>query len=98
MMLIENVCRTPNVSAPIVLTICYMTMSVTATVLQALRDKGYRLFFWVLHQQYGTGEVIKSSELSRLRLFGKVELFSSTAEADARSKKFKAFVASIGDA
>ncbi len=65
----------------------------TAAVLQALRDKGYKLFFWVLHGQYGTGERIKSAEISRLRSFGKVELFTEVAEASARAKKFKAFVA-----
>lgn len=65
----------------------------TAAVLQALRDKGYMLFFWVLHKQYGTGELIKSAEISRLRTFGKVELTSEVAEANVRGKKFKTFVA-----
>jgi hypothetical protein len=70
----------------------------TAVVLQALRDKGYELFFWVLHGQYGTGALIQPAELSRLRTFGKVELLSEAAEASARSKKFKAFVASAATA
>lgn len=68
----------------------------TATVLQALRDKGYELFFWVLAQQYGTGARIQSSELARLRSFGKVEVFAETAEANVRAKKFKAYVTAVG--
>ena len=65
----------------------------TATVLQALRDKGYKLFFWVLHGQYGTGELIKAAEISRLRSFGKVELFTEVAEASSRARTLKAFIA-----
>ena len=68
----------------------------TAEVLKSLQDKGYKLFFWVLQKQYGTGTIIRPAELSRLRAFGKVELFREIAEADARSRKFKAFVASKG--
>ncbi|MDO9358387.1 MAG: hypothetical protein Q7T70_05285 [Polaromonas sp.] len=70
----------------------------TSAVLQALRDKGYRLFFWVLHEQYGTGELISPAEISSLRAFGKVELFSEVAEAGVRGKKLKAFIASTCEA
>ena len=70
----------------------------TAEVLQSLRDNGYKLFFWVLHGQYGTDEIIKPAEVSRLRKFGKVDIFSEAAEASTRGKKFKAFVASSAEA
>jgi hypothetical protein len=67
----------------------------TAVVLQALRDKGYKLFFWVLHKKFGTSEFIKSSEISRLRAFGKVEVIEDGWEANVRGKKLKAFIKSI---
>ena len=69
----------------------------TATVLQGLRDRGYKLYFWVLTQQHGTGESIRSCEISRLRKYGKVELFSKQAEAAIRAKNFRAYVRSIGE-
>jgi len=65
----------------------------TATVLQALKDKGYKLFFWVLQKQYGVDELITAAELSRLRSYGKVELITEEAEAHVRAKKFRAFIA-----
>jgi hypothetical protein len=68
----------------------------TATVLQTLRDKGYKLFFWVQAQQYGTSETIPKAEISRLQSFGKVEIFSGAAEADIRAKKFKAYITNVG--
>jgi hypothetical protein len=68
----------------------------TAVVLQALRDKGYKLFFWVQSQQYGTNETILKADISRLRSFGKVEVFSGAAEANLRAKKFKIFISTAG--
>ena len=67
----------------------------TGTVLQALQDKGYKLFFWVLQKQYGTEEVINPAEISHLRLFGQVEIFTEVAQARVRAEKFKAFVVSV---
>ena len=67
----------------------------TAVVLKSLRDKGYKLFFWVLAKQYGTDRHIDKAEISRLRSFGKVEVFDGEAEANVRAKKFKAYVAAI---
>ena len=66
----------------------------TATVLQALKDNGYKLFFWVLQKQYGTDEIITAGELSQLRSYGKVELVTEAAEAGARAKKLRSYVAS----
>jgi hypothetical protein len=66
----------------------------TADVLQALKDKGYRLFFWVLHKKFGANEFVQSSEISRLRTFGKVEVVNDEWEASVRGRKFKAFIAS----
>lgn len=67
----------------------------TAAVLQSLRDKGYKLFFWVLAKQYGTDDRIQKTEISQLRSFGKVEIYDDEAEAHVRAKKFKAYVAAI---
>jgi hypothetical protein len=67
----------------------------TAKVLQGLKDKGYRLFFWVQVQQYGTSETIQRIDISRLRSFGQVKVFSSAAEADIRAKELKAYITTI---
>lgn len=67
----------------------------TAMVLQHLKDKGYKLFFWVQSQQYGTSETILRTEISSLRTFGQVEIFSEVAEANIRAKKFKAYITNV---
>lgn len=67
----------------------------TAAVLQSLRDNGYKLYFWVLRSQYGTENRISSTEISRLRSFGKVEIFDGIAEANVRARKFKAYVVDV---
>jgi len=66
----------------------------TVAVLQALQDKGYKLFFWVLSKKFGTNDFIQAHEISRLRAFGKVEVIKDEWEASVRGKKFKAFVIS----
>lgn len=70
----------------------------TAAVLQSLRDNGYKLYFWVLGIQYGTGNRIPPTEISRLRKFGKVEIFEEIAEANVRAKKFRTYVIDVGRA
>ena len=67
----------------------------TNSILTTLRAKGYQLFFWVIEHQYGTSEVVTAKEIQRLRSFGKVEVFSATAESAARSKSFKHFVSNV---
>lgn len=67
----------------------------TAAVLQVLQNKGYKLFFWVLHKKFGVNEFIQSSEIARLRTFGKVEVVKDEWEASVRGRKFKAFITSI---
>lgn len=67
------------------------------SVLGALRKKGYRLFFWVMQNQYGTGAAMASKDISRLLSFGRVEVVANgqEAEAGARAKEFKHFVANV---
>jgi len=64
----------------------------TKEVLQALNDKGYKLFFWVLQMQYGTNNQIAESELSQLQNHGSVEVFTEVAEAEARAEQFKNYI------
>jgi hypothetical protein len=64
----------------------------TTEVLQKLRDAGYKLYFWVMEQKYGSKQKVTSRELSKLREFGKVELFSVEVEAADRAKNFIAFI------
>ena len=67
----------------------------TDAILKNLRAKGYQLFFWVIEHQYGTSEVVTAKEIQRLRTFGKVEVFSATAESTTRAKSFKRFVSNV---
>jgi len=67
----------------------------TNSILTNLRAKGYQLFFWVIEHQFGTDEVVTAKEIQRLRGFGKVEVFSATAEAGSRAKSFKNFVKNV---
>jgi hypothetical protein len=67
----------------------------TDTILTTLRAKDYQLFFWVIEHQYGTSEVVTAKEIQRLRDFGKVEMFSTTAESTARAKSFKNYVSNV---
>lgn len=67
----------------------------TAAVLQSLRDSGYKLYFWVLARQYGKNGQIHPAEISRLRSFGKVEIFDEVAEANVRARKFKAYIIGV---
>lgn len=64
-------------------------------VLDALRNKGYQLFFWVMENQYGTDRAIAETDISRLRTFGTVEVMTGIQEADARANNFKRFVTGV---
>ncbi len=67
----------------------------TKYVLSNLRSKGYKLFFWIIKNQYKTSEVVTPLDIQRLREFGKVEVFSARAEAAVRSENFKRFIARV---
>lgn len=64
----------------------------TESVLVGLRAKGYKLFFWVMEQQYGTGKVMPAADIKRLGKYGTVKVFSKNAEAQARARAFRTFV------
>jgi len=62
-------------------------------LLDELRTRGYRLFFWVIEQQYGKPEnSVSSGEMQELRRFGRVEVLVGQHEAASRAKKLKAFI------
>ncbi len=67
----------------------------TESILSTLRANGYKMFFWVIEHQYGNVGAVTAKEISRLRKFGKVEIFSRKFEATARAKNFKRFVSSV---
>jgi len=67
----------------------------TSTILTTVRANGYQLFFWVIEHQYGTTEVVSEKEIQQLRGFGKVEVFSLSAEATARARSFKQFISNV---
>jgi hypothetical protein len=67
----------------------------TNLILTNLRAKGYQLFFWVIEHQYGTNAVVSAKEIQSLRKFGKVEVFSKSVEAAARSRSFKQYVSNV---
>lgn len=71
------------------------TDATTDSILNTLRVNGYELFFWVIEHQFGTSQVVTAEVIQRLRSFGKVAVFSATAEAAARSRSFMQFVLNV---
>ena len=67
----------------------------THTILETLRGKGYGLFLWVMERQYGTSNVIAAGDILRLRRFGEVEVMAGASEAEARARKFRAFISNV---
>jgi hypothetical protein len=67
----------------------------TDSILDGLRKKGYRLFFWVIQKKYGTTEAVSPKEISVLRRFGKVEVLAEQYEANVRARRFKSFIKQV---
>jgi len=65
----------------------------TVTILQKLRRKNYRLFFFVLKHRYNHSEqVIPNDQISTLRQFGKVKVFEKEVTSGEGARAFKNFV------
>lgn len=64
----------------------------TDSVLTSLKTKGYRLFFWVIKNQYGTDSEVLGDELSKLRSYGSVEVLQGHVEADSRAAALRQYV------
>jgi hypothetical protein len=62
--------------------------------LQLLRERDYRLFFWVIAYRWGTPEKIAPREIAEMRRYGTVRLFEGRrVESKARARLFRTFVA-----
>lgn len=83
----------PNKKPNVILTLCPDSeIDATIKILDALSEK-YRLFFWVIENQYGNGRQITSAEIKGLRRYGDVEVFCEKgAESTRRSQRFRHFV------
>jgi hypothetical protein len=64
----------------------------TASILKSLKAKGYKLFFWVIQNQYGTNKKVKPEEISKLGAYGAVEVFSKSAEAKQRAGALRSYI------
>ena len=64
----------------------------TEEILNILKNKGYKLYFWVIECQFGTNEKIKPEEISKLRSFGEVFVLATKESSDARAKKLKMYI------
>jgi len=64
----------------------------TASILESLNVRGYQLFFWVIQQRYASNEQIKPSEITQLKSYGVVELFSENAQAQQRADALRMFI------
>lgn len=68
----------------------------TRWCLETLREKGYRLFFLVMRQQYGTTQVVTPDEITTLRQYGRVETFEEgQAEDTTRARALRIFIENI---
>ena len=65
------------------------------SIFDSLREKGYKLFFWVIEHQFGTSETVRPTELTSLRRFGRVEVYSARSEARVRAARFRTFVEQV---
>jgi hypothetical protein len=65
----------------------------TRTCLETLRKKGYRLYFWVLRNQYGSKAVIGPNEITTLARYGQVYVSGQGHAVDTtRAKALRLFI------
>ena len=67
----------------------------TEYILKTVRKKGYKLYFWVLYNQYGKSDVINTEDINRLQQYGEVEVYKGKSEAPARAKILKTYISKI---
>jgi len=63
--------------------------------LNNLRNKGYRLYFWVMRYKYGSSYGITNEEIEKLKEFGGVEIYSLKTEGNKRAEAFKEYLSRI---
>ncbi len=61
-------------------------------LLTRLRDRGYRLYFWVMEHQYGRPYSVTADQIARLKTFGDVDVFSRRVEAEERAAALRAYI------
>jgi hypothetical protein len=83
----------PLSKSHVILTLCPdFEIDATIKILDKLNEK-YRLFFWVIENQYGRGRQITDAEIKRLKQYGEVEVFKERdAESNRRAKRFRRFI------
>lgn len=64
-------------------------------LLENIRQRGYRLHFWVIEHQFGTSRTVSNQEITSLRKFGIVEVFSKIVESEIRAIRLKTFIERI---
>ncbi len=67
----------------------------TENILKTLRGKGYKLYFWVLHNQYGFSATISAEEITRLQRHGEVEVYRRKGEAQERAKALRTYISKM---
>ena len=70
----------------------------TKWVLETLKARGYRMYFWILGSEYKTGKTMPATDVARLQDFGHISVFSGVAEASVRALAFRKYIAEIGAA
>jgi ABC-type dipeptide/oligopeptide/nickel transport system ATPase component len=64
----------------------------THWILQNLKSKGYRLFFWVIMNSYKGKGSVSSKEISTLKKYGLVKTHTGKTAAGVRAKLFLKFI------
>ena len=71
------------------------TNPITEECLNLLKQKEYRLFFFVLKSSFAHAATINQFEIDRLKTFGEAEVFESRGvESDKRAIAFQQFIES----
>ncbi len=89
---------TPSNKPKIVVPLCPNFMNAEAKTeyaLNILRNKGYGIHFWVMQFKYGSSYGITQEEISALREYGGVEIYSLKNEAHERAIAFKDYLSGI---
>jgi hypothetical protein len=89
----------PNKMPLIIATLCPIFKSPDLQIpkiLTSLKKKGYKLFFWVIKHNYKFPEItVTSYEITQLKQFGKVKVFSEHKNDSIRGQLFKRYVKSL---
>jgi hypothetical protein len=68
---------------------------ITVALLEKLNDKGYKLYFWVLKNQFTSGLSMSSDYIEKLKKFGEVEVYSKNSDSSIRATELKKYIEKI---